>query len=626
MPTIPFSTRLTQPKPILGDGAMGTILVERGNLPMNTCFDQLNRTRPALVRSVHVDYIAAGSDLIETNTFGANRYKLADYNLADDVAAINRAGVQRAQEAIEQSGRDNVYVAGAVGPLGATLQPYGLIKREVAQAAFAEQIQALVEAGVDLILLETFANHEELVIAIQAARVVSEDIPIVAHATFTTDHTTYTGHTPARVANELYKAGATVIGVNCGTGPSQLAVNLQAMQTAVPEARFSAMPNAGYPEAVGGRAMYPATADYFGDYALTFENMHAAIIGGCCGTHPSHIAAMRAALDDPTRTALDVQVIDSEHDEEEGGALHPTDLMQRFIDRRFTITVEITPPRGYDAGRVLQKARLLRDAGADLIDVADTPAAKMKMSAWAISHLIQTEVGLETVLHFPTRGRNLLRVQGDLLASHALGLRNLFITMGDPTRIGDYPDAMDSYDIVPSKLIDVIKNGMNAGKDMAGNSIGTPTSFTVGCALNMAADDLDRELRVLGKKLAGGADFALGQMVFDPPRIEKFLERYETVTGEVFDLPVIMGVTPLYSIRQARFLHNEVPGITIPDAIFQRLEAAGDDAPREGVQIAIELMQQMRPYVQGAYVIPSYNRYELAAELVDAIAHETVGV
>jgi len=621
-----FTERLTQAKPLLADGAMGTLLVQRGHLSLNACFDELNLTQPDLVRGVHRDYAQAGADIIETNTFGANRYKLAERGLAQQVNEVNQTGVQLVQEAVVLSGRQGVYVAGAVGPLGVSIKPYGRISKAEARAAFQEQMQALIDAGVDLLVLETFANHEELLLAIETARSLNDALPIVAQATFSTDNTTYTGHAPARVANDLHNSGATVIGVNCGTGPAQIAQVLQTMQQAVPGAQLSALPNAGFPETVGGRAMYPASADYFGDYALTFQAIGAQIIGGCCGTTPEHIAAMRAAIDDPSRPLPDIHVMPHEHKEQEKSDLHPTKLMQRLLNNQFTVTVEITPPRGYNCDKVLTQARLLRDAGADLLNVADTPAAKMKMSAWAVSHLLQDQIGIETVLHFPTRGRNLLRVQGDLLAAHAIGLRNLFVTMGDPTRIGDYPDAMDNYDIAPSRLLGVIKQNMNSGQDMAGNSIGTPTGFVVGCALNMAADDLDHELRVLGKKLAGGADFALGQPIFDPPRIDEFLERYLASTGNAFDLPVIMGVIPLYSIKHARFLHHEVPGINIPDAIFKRLEAAGDNAPQEGVRIAIELMRAMRDRVQGAYIIPSFGRYPLAAEVVDAIAHTPVGV
>jgi homocysteine S-methyltransferase len=330
---------------------------------------------------------------------------------------------------------------------------------------------------------------------------------------------------------------------------------------------------------------------------------------------------MRHALDHPLPAVPQIQVTAQEQGEASAAVAHPTDLARRLDEGKFTITVEMAPPRGHDVSRLLMQGRLLRDAGANLIDVADTPAARMKMSAWAISHLLQDQVGIETILHFPTRGRNILRVQGDLLAAHALGLRNLFVTMGDPARIGDYPEATDNYDIVPSRLIGVIKHDLNQGRDMAGNSIGSPTSFTVGCALNMAADDLDREIKVLGDKLANGADFALGQAVFDPPRVEAFLNRYREINGKDMKLPVIMAVMPLVSVKQAQFLHNEVPGIIIPDAIFARLEAAGEDAPHEGVRIAIELIQQMRDFVQGAYIIPAFGRYEYAAEVVDAIAN-----
>ena len=622
MTKLSFSERLAQPKPILADGAVGTLLVQRGNISLNKCFDQLNLTQPALVEGTHADYIDAGSELIETNTFGANRFKLSEYGLADNVKEINQAGVRLARQAVEKSERD-IYIAGAIGPLGVSLQPYGRVSREEGKSAFAEQIKALLDAGVDVLLFETFNNHDELILAVETAREIDAEFPIIAQATFSTDNITSTGHNPARVASDLHQTGATVIGVNCGTGPSQISNILQAMHSAIPDAKYSALPNAGFPETVGGRAMYPATAEYFGDYALTFQAIGAQIIGGCCGTTVEHISAMRQALDDPQRVAPDIRITSEISKALAPQHVHPTDLAQRLRDGKFTVTVEMTPPRGYDTEKLLREARLLRDAGAFAIDVADTPAAKMKMSAWAVSHLLQNEAGIETILHFPTRGRNILRVQGDLLASHALGLRNLFVTMGDPAKIGDYPEAMDSYDIVPSKLIGVIKHDLNNGQDMAGNSIGVPTNFNVGCALNMAADNIDREIKVLLNKLEGGADFALGQAVFDPPRIERFLTRYKEVTGEDFNLPVIMGLIPLHSLRNARFLHNEVPGIIIPDEIFSRLEDAGDNASDVGAEIAIELMAQMRDYVQGAYVIPS-GRYKTAAKIVDALVHAPV--
>jgi len=623
----PLRERLATGRPLLADGAMGTLLQQRADVPIRTCFELFNLERPDLVRGVHEDYLRAGADIIETNTFGANRLRLGEVGLAEQVEALNRAGVRLARQAIANTGRA-AYVAGAVGPLGAILRPYGPISQEQAEEAFREQLRTLIEEGVDLLVFETFINHDELLLALGVARQLAPELPIVAQATFNSDRQTYMGYPPSRVANDLYKAGATVIGVNCGLGPMQLAQIVADMHRAVPQARLSAMPNAGYPESVGGRIMYTASPSYFADFVPSLCAHGAQIIGGCCGTTPEHVAALRAALDAQAETqpaAVQVREQAASPLQLTSSSLPPTQLARRLAEGQFTITVEVAPPRSYTAETMLGHARLLRDAGADLLDVADTPAAKMKMSAWAAAYLIQQQVGVETVLHFPTRGRNLLRVQGDLLAAHALGLRNLFVTMGDPVKIGDYPAANDHSDIAPSKLIDLVAHSMNAGQDMAANSIGAPTAFTVGCALNMAADDLDNELRVLGNKLAAGAHFALGQMVFDPPRVEVFLKKYREVFAEDFKLPVLMGVMPLYSVKHARFLHNEVPGITIPDALFARMEAAGDDAPREGVQIAIELMRALRPYVQGAYIIPSYGRYHLAAEVVDAIVNAPVG-
>ncbi len=608
---------------------MGTLLHQRG-VPFNACFDLLNLTDPETVASVHRDYLAAGADLIETNTFGANRYKLGEYGFASEVETINRAAVGIARQAADEfiaSGASQgrpIYIAGAVGPLGIRLKPYGRLSAEDAADAFGTQIRALVDAGVDVLLFETFADHRELLTALTTAREIAPQIPVICEATFAADERTLPGFTPSKVAVDLHKVGADVIGVNCSSGPQRIAETLRVMRECVPDARLSVMPNAGYPETIGGRVMYPASADYFGDYALTFQSIGASIIGGCCGTTPAHIAAMRQALDaaaQGTRTLPTVHSHEALDDDEDTSIEQPTELARRLAEGRFTVTVEMSPPRSYTVDKLLRSARLLRDAGADVLDIADTPAARMRMSPWAVSHLVQDRVGVETVLHFPTRGRNLLRIQGDLLAAHAMGLRNLFVTMGDPTRIGDYPNAMDNYDIVPSKLIRLIKHNLNHGVDQAGNSIGRPTSFTVGCALNMFADDLDREIKVLGDKLAAGADFALGQSVFEPERIERFVKRYEELRGEPFALPVLIGIMPLYNFNHALFLHNEVPGITIPDHLLKRMEDAGDNGPKEGVRIAQELLHSVQSLglVAGAYIIPAFGRYEPAAEVISAV-------
>jgi homocysteine S-methyltransferase len=512
-----------------------------------------------------------------------------------------------------------IYVAGSVGPLGVALQPYGRLKPEEASAAFREQIAALAEAGVDALLFETFNDLTELRLALEAARDIDPDLPVITEMTFNSDDRTLHGYLPGRVAHELAEAGAEVIGVNCSGGPAQIARVLQSMRQSEPNARLSAMPNAGYPETHGGRTFYPATVDYFADYALTFKSIGASVIGGCCGTTPAHIAAMRAALDDPARTPPRLLFLD-EHPAEEKGAApteRPSELARMLQDGQFVISVEMNPPRSHNFDRLLASARLLRDAGASVLNIADSPTARMRVSPWAVCQMIQSRLGIETILHFPTRGRNLLRVQGDLLGAHALGLRNLFVCMGDPTRIGDYPDAMDQYDIVPSGLIRLTKQKMNHGLDQAGNSIGGATGFTVGCALNMGADDLDKEIDVLRKKIAAGSDFALVQPVFEPPIAEIFLNRWHALEGAALTLPLLIGVMPLYSLKHAQFLDNEIPGITIPPALMARIEAAGDDAAQEGVRIARELLAALRPLAQGAYLIPAYGRYELAAQVIE---------
>jgi len=622
MNAISFTERLQQADPILADGAMGTMLHARG-VPMDAAFDQLNLTKPDIVQGVHRAYLEAGAELIETNTFGANRFKLDEHGLDDQVNAINRAGAEIARAAVDAAG-GRAYVAGSVGPLGAGLQPYGRVKPEDAQAVFAEQIRGLVDGGVDALIFETFTDLGEMQLAIAAAREIAPGLPVICEMTFGADDRTLYGYLPGRVARELVDAGADIIGVNCSGGPAQIARVLAAMRDAVPDARLSAMPNAGYPQSVGGRTMYPANDTYFADSALTFRALGAVIIGGCCGTTPDHVSAMRAALNDPTRQEERVAILFTEEDDRDSAAAErPSELAYRLATGQFVVSVEMTPPRGHNFERLLESAQLLVEAGANVLNIADSPTARMRVSPWAACHAIERGVSVETILHFPTRGRNMLRIQGDLLGAHALGIRNLFVCMGDPTRIGDYPDAMDHYDIVPSGLIKLTKERLNAGVDQAGNSIGQPTSFTVGCALNLCADDLDKEIDVLRRKMENGADFALAQPVFEPHRAEAFLRRYEALEGYALRMPVLIGVMPLYSLKHAQFLNNEVPGIHIPNTILERIAGAGDDASAEGVRIAQELLRDLRDLAQGAYIIPSYGRYALAAQVIDAVGVKT---
>ena len=612
-----FLEMLDQGEIILADGAMGTMLHGRG-ISFDASFDELNLTQPALVSEIHRDYISAGAQIIETNTFGANRFKLSAHGLADKVVEINQAAVQLAQSAVETTSKA-VMIAGSVGPLGVRLAPFGRVHPDQAFDAYREQIAALSDAGCDLLMIETQNDLHEVAEAVRAARSVCE-LPIVATLTFTRDDRTLLGDTPQHVARTLHELGADVLGANCSGGPAQLLRILNQMRRATPKAHLAVMPNAGWPEHVSGRIMYPATADYFGEYALSFCQAGAIFIGGCCGTTPEHITAMRQALDSGDRSCADVETLELEilSTQAPGSSEPPTQLARAFEQDHFVLSVEMDPPRGFSTHKLLAGASLLAEAGADVINVADSPMARMRMSPWAVCQLIQAQIGLETVLHFPTRGRNLLRVQGDLLAAHALGVRNVFVVMGDPTAIGDYPDAMDDYDLVPTGLIKLIQHGFNQGVDHAGSDIGEATSFFTGCALNLGAQDPDREIRLLQKKLAAGADFALTQPVFDPELARTFLETYQARHGEL-KIPVLVGVLPLYSARHAAFLHNEVPGIQIPEALQTRIQSIGDHAHEVGIQIAIELLESLSGMVQGAYLMPPFGRYDMAAEIIEAI-------
>ena len=600
---------------LLADGAMGTMLHARG-VGFDKCFDELNITNPAAVAEIHREYIEAGAQLVITNTFGANRFKLGKHGLEENVKEINHKGVELAKRVISASFKE-VLIAGDVGPLGVRIAPYGRVQLEDAREAFAEQIQALADAGADLIVIETMSDIYEIREAIKAAREVC-DLPVVASVTFTRDDRTLLGDHPSKVARALHEAGADVIGVNCSGGPAQLLRILKQMNQAVPDGKFWVKPNAGWPEQVGGRIMYPADAEYFGDYALSFREAGACIVGGCCGTTPQHIAAMRKVLDTAPQIDQSHIVVLPQEDTAEEAQEQPTKFAQKLTNGRFAISVEMDPPRGLSTHKLLAGASLLADAGADVINVADSPMARMRMSAWAVCDVVQRQVGVETTLHFPTRGRNLLRVQGDLLAAHALGIRNVFVVMGDPTSIGDYPEAMDNYDLVPSGLIKLIQQGFNTGVDHSGTSIGQPTNFFVGAALNLCPPDIDTEIKNLHRKVKAGADFFLTQPVYNPNDGPKILEAYEAKHGKLKQ-PILAGVLPLVSVRHANFLHHEVPGIFIPDEMRKRIEAAGEDGVKAGVEIAVELANQFKDWAGGVYIMPQFHKYDMVAEIIEAV-------
>jgi methionine synthase / methylenetetrahydrofolate reductase(NADPH) len=617
MEIVEFIKLIDSRKPLLSDGAMGTMLHQRG-ISFDTCFDQLNLTSPALVSEIHQQYVEAGAQMIQTNTFGANRYKLARLGLQDQVAEINFAGVELAR-GVAVANSQPVLIAGDVGPLGIRLSPFGRVQPEQAHQAFCEQIDAQVKSGVDLIIIETMTDLYEVHEALKAARQLAPNLPIITSMTFTRDDRTVLGDDPVKVAKMLSEWGTDVIGVNCSGGPEQILWILRQMRQNVPQGRYSVMPNAGWPEQVGGRIMYSAAPEYFGEYALAFWQAGANLVGGCCGTTPEHISAMSQAIQSSSleKTALStpIQLIERV---ENGPTEKPTQMAQKLAQGKFIIAVEMDPPRGLSTHKLLAGASLLAEAGADVINVADSPMARMRMSPWAVCNLIQNQIKLETVLHFPTRGRNLLRVQGDLLAAYALGVRNVFVVMGDPTSIGDYPNAMDNFDLVPSGLIKLIKEGFNTGVDHAGSNIGQPTSFFVGCALNLHPSNPADEIKRLQRKIKAGADFILTQPVFNPETAIQFLEQLTEISGPL-KIPILIGILPLANSRHAAFLHQEVPGIDIPNDLYERMQKAGDNSSHTGIEIGIELINQMKPHVQGIYLMPAFNRFDTAAEIIDAI-------
>ncbi|MFN2120175.1 MAG: bifunctional homocysteine S-methyltransferase/methylenetetrahydrofolate reductase [Anaerolineales bacterium] len=605
---------------LLADGAMGTMLHSHG-VSFDRCFDELNLSDAEVVRALHREYVEAGAQLLLSNTFGANRFKLRKHGLERKMAEINRAGVELAKTAAAKARSQRVYVGADIGPLGVRIAPFGRVQAEEARAAFAEQIAALCETGADLIVAETISDLYEMQEAIKAAKQVC-GLPVVASMTFTRDDRTVLGDEPAAIARSLNSAGADVIGVNCSGGPAQLLRILRSMRQAAPKALLWVKPNAGWPEQVGGRIMYPADPEYFADYSVSFRDAGAAIVGGCCGTTPQHIAAMRNALDSRPASGAPFVAAPSEEEAVEATPEGPTAFARKMASGGFAISVEMDPPRGLSTHKLLAGASLLAEAGADVINVADSPMARMRMSAWAVCDVVQRRVNVETTLHFPTRGRNLLRVQGDLLAAHALGIRNVLVVMGDPTAIGDYPEAMDNYDLVPSGLIRLIKGGFNAGVDHSGASIGQPTNFFVGAALNLSAPDPEQEAKNLSRKVRAGADFFVTQPMYRADATNPVLGTYEEKYGK-FDKPILVGILPLVNLRHAKFLNHEVPGISIPEATMERLERAGEQASAEGVRIAVELIQQIRPWAKGVYIMPQFSRYDLIADIIEKVKTET---
>jgi methionine synthase / methylenetetrahydrofolate reductase(NADPH) len=599
--------------PLIADGGMGTSLIEAG-APVGACFESLNTDDPDRVLEIHRAFVEAGSDVVLTNTFGGNRFRLDLHGLADRVGELNRAAGHVARAAGPR------FVAGSMGPLGVRLAPYGRVRLEDAFAAYREQAAALVDGGVDLLLIETQTDLREMEQALAAARDAAPGLAVVVSATFTKDDRTLLGSSPGRVAERLVELNADGIGANCGEGPAQLLRVMRSMRGVAGTVPLIARPNAGGPTQVGGRFVYPATPEYLAEHARAYFDEGVAIVGGCCGTGPAHTAAISKAIRDGAPQPR--VVLTGASDEPDDGARStspPTDLEAKLARGDFVIAVEMEPPRSFDVGKLVAATETLAAAGADVIDVADSPMAKMRMSAWAACRLIQERVDIETVLHFPTRGRNLLRLQGDLLGAAALGIRNLFVCVGDPVTIGDYPQGSNNVDVTATGLLALVTEGFNEGRDRAGSSIGEATSFFAGAAIAPNAADLERECRLLQKKVDAGARFLLSQPVYGAEPVRRLRKTYERMTGGSLGVPILVGILPLHTARHADFLHNEVPGILIPDTARERLHAAGDDAWREGLAMATELIAMLRADgVAGIYLMPQFGRFDLAAEVVES--------
>ncbi len=617
MDSAAFRARLAT-GPLLADGGMGTALIEAG-VPVETCMESLNERAPARVAGVHAAFVGAGARLLLTNTFGANRFRLDQHGLADRVADLCRAGVALAREAGPE------LVGGSMGPLGVRLRPYGRVPVDEAFEAYREQAAALAAGGADLLVIETQTDVRELEQAVAAARAAAPHLALLASATFTRDDRTLLGDTPEVIANALVDLAVDAIGVNCGEGPAQVLriVRQMAPIAAAAGIPLMAKPNAGGPTEVAGRFVYPATPEYVGDITQALLDEGVAIVGGCCGTGPGHTAAIAEALHDRgSHVRVELPAAPTVVPDAPTTTAAPTALASALAAGDFVVTVEMEPPRSFNAAQLVAAAQTLRDAGATAIDVADSPMAKMRMSAWAACRLVQEQVGIEAVLHFPTRGRNLLRLQGDLLGAHALAIRNLFVCVGDPVTIGDYPHGSNNVDVTATGLLQLITEDFNTGVDRAGSSIGEPTSFYAGAAASQSAPDLQREVRLLKKKADAGARFLLTQPFYAVEPLRTLLDAYERLIGEPLRIPIIAGILPLVSARHATFLHNEVPGIQIPDAARERMRVAGEDAERawrEGLAMATALMAALRAAgVAGIYVVPQFGRYDRAAEVVEA--------
>jgi methionine synthase / methylenetetrahydrofolate reductase(NADPH) len=607
--SLSFRERLAQGV-VLFDGAMGTMLYQKGAY-INQCYEALNLSAPSMVGDVHAEYVRAGADVLETNTFGANGNKLKHFGLDQQVAAINQAAVTLARAAAGSG----VVVAGAVGPLGAYLKPRGPLTVEEAAAFYREQLQALLGAGVDLILFETFDDIVELQLAVETARALS-DLPVVAQATFNERGETKLGTKAEAFIRDACQWEVDALGFNCSTGPADMLTLLE-QATKITSKPLSCQPNAGMPRLVDGRYFYLASPEYLAEYAKRFIQTGAHAVGGCCGTTPAHIKAMRAAIRAlfPRQAEHVADVCEPAADlPPEKPVAERSAFGKKLAAKAFVTSVEITPPRTADPKATLDKCRLLKTAGIDAVNIPDGPRASARLSPLVIAILIEQQVGIETVLHYTCRDRNIIGMQSDLLGAYAAGLRNLLIITGDPPKMGDYPDATAVFDVDSIGLTRIVTH-LNRARDVGGNPLPAQLAFLKGVGVNPGAINLDQELERLRQKIDAGAEFMITQPVFDPEIFRRFRDRLGAVT-----IPLIAGIWPLVSFKNAEFMNNEVPGASVPTPILERMrvKGSGPEAQAEGVAIAGEALRTIRPLIDGVQVSAPLGKVEIALDVLRA--------
>jgi methionine synthase / methylenetetrahydrofolate reductase(NADPH) len=590
------------------DGAMGTLLYAQGVF-INRCFDALNLTDPSRISAVHDEYVRAGADVIETNTFGANRIKLRSFGLADQMREINRAGAQLARKA---AGR-NVYVAGAIGPLGLRIEPWGKTAADEAEAYFREQAEALVEGGVDLLMLETFRDVNEIVAAIAALK-SSCTLPIVAQMTIEDEGNSLDGTPPEQFVPALQAAGADVIGINCSIGPAHMLEALERMAGLTP-ARLSAQPNAGRPRDIEGRTLYLTSPEYMASYARRFASARVRLVGGCCGTTPEHITQIKAALTGGSTARTPVAATTPAQAAPVVTTIPRAEksyLANALARRRWVTVVELVPPRGHSSEEAIEQARAARVRGVDAVLIPDGQTGP-RLSALSLAVLIQQRTGIETVLQCSARDRSLLDLQSDLLGAHAMGVRNVVLVTGDVPLVGDYSDATAVVDVDSIGLLNAVSR-FNRGTDVGGQSIGQPTAFNIGVTLNPGAEDLDREMRRFEYKLDAGADFVVTRPVFDPRSFDRVAKQLEDAK-----LPVVLGLRPLDSVLDAEWMANEMPGSQVPDGVLDRMRRAQspEAATAEGIAIARDLYAGLKGRVQGVLVTALPGRIACALDILE---------